>query len=413
MSSKFISFTFTLLMVPAASAHIIDSSNSSTSSAKDVAIVDLQIAEQLKLPVIYEHEQHGLAVTKLNSEQKSELSRYMHEKGRCGGYELVDLNLKSEFGPFRALEQKSLEKLFKHMPTRSNIQSLSLTAPLKVDPRIAEKVKLVSEDNLRASVEWISSYPTRRHDTATKNDHVAEMKRRLTEMAKGARFPVEITYVSHTRTQQNTLRARIVGSDKPDEIVVLGAHFDSINQSFFGSTEAPGADDDASGSANLVEIFRILLTGNQPKRSVEFFWYAAEEVGLVGSSEVATQYKTANKNVVGAMQLDMTLHPGEGEQTIVFMTDFTSPELTAYVVELNNLYVKANVLTDRCGYGCSDHASWHRQGYPAVMPFEAKFSTMNSNIHTNRDVINPQSSFKHSAAFTKLGVAYALAKANE
>lgn len=409
MKSKLIfSIITSLILGTAANAH-----GTKSAIKEDLAIVDSQIAEKLQLPVIYSNSVHNLAVAKLSGTQKATLSKFMHERGRCGGYEIVDLPLKSEIGPFRALEQTAIENLFRYMPKQQSLSTTNLAPALKFDVKIAEKVKMVSADNLKESVEWISSYPTRRHDTATKNDHVTEMKRRLTAMAQDARFPVEIELVSHSRTQQNTLRARIVGSEKPEEIVVLGAHFDSINQSFFGVTDAPGADDDASGSANLVEIFRILLTAEQPKRSVEFFWYAAEEVGLVGSSEVATQYRAANKNVVGALQLDMTLHPGEGELTMVFMTDFTNPELTAYAVELNNLYVKANVLTDRCGYGCSDHASWHRQGYPAIMPFEAKFNTMNKNIHTVRDVINPQSSFKHSAAFTKLGVAFAMAKANE
>ncbi len=381
-------------------------------NAEDTAIVDLGVAKKLNLNVAYEKPEHGLAVTKLSEAEKQKLSKYMHENGRCGGYELVDVNIKSEIGPFQLHEQNAMEALFKHMPKPNQSLSTLNVEALKYDQRIADKVKMVSEANLKETVEWMSAYETRHHQSKTKNDHVNELKRRLEAMAAKSSVKTEIDLVNHSRTQQNTVRARIVGSERPDEIVVLGAHYDSTNQMFF-VTEAPGADDDASGSSNLLEIFRILLTGDQPKRTVEFLWYAAEEVGLVGSAEIATSYRNANKNVVGAMQLDMTLHPGAGELTLVFMTDFTSDELTQYTVELNSMYVKANVQFDKCGYGCSDHASWHRQGYKAVMPFEATFNTMNKDIHTVRDVIKPSSSFKHSAAFTQLGVAFAMSLANE
>jgi leucyl aminopeptidase len=70
---------------------------------------------------------------------------------------------------------------------------------------------------------------------------------------------------------------------------------------------------------------------------------------------------------------------------------------------------------DKCGYGCSDHASWYRQGYPTVIPFEAGFATMNPNLHTENDTVNERIDFKHSAIFAKfaLGLAMDLASSQE
>ena len=63
----------------------------------------------------------------------------------------------------------------------------------------------------------------------------------------------------------------IQGTDLPNEVVVLGAHLDSINTSGGGSNEqvAPGADDDASGIASLTEVIRVALASgwNAPMRS--------------------------------------------------------------------------------------------------------------------------------------------------
>ena len=65
--------------------------------------------------------------------------------------------------------------------------------------------------------------------------------------------------------------------------------------------------------------------------------------------------------------------------------------------------------TDRCGYACSDHASWYRQGYPAAFPFEAAKRQMNNKIHTSNDTIEQSGgTADHAVHFAKLGVAFAM-----
>jgi leucyl aminopeptidase len=83
-----------------------------------------------------------------------------------------------------------------------------------------------------------------------------------------------------------------------------------------------------------------------------------------------------------------------------------------FLVEINRHYVGATIHEDKCGYGCSDHASWFRRGYPAVMPFEAAFDDMNRNIHTTSDVIDSRSDFEHAASFSKLAIAMAVELGN-
>jgi leucyl aminopeptidase len=188
----------------------------------------------------------------------------------------------------------------------------------------------------------------------------------------------------------------------------LGGHFDSINQSWMGGQKAPGADDNASGSANLAEIARLIAQAPRLQRDVEIYWYAGEEGGLLGSAEIAKAAQSARKSVRGVLQLDMTLQPGSGRFKIGSMTDFTDANLREDLKRINTLYVGAEIIDDQCGYGCSDHASWHRHGFPAIMPTEAKKRDMNKNIHTERDVLSASSDLTHSAMFAKLGLAFAL-----
>ena len=82
---------------------------------------------------------------------------------------------------------------------------------------------------------------------------------------------------------------------------------DSINLRSPTSGRAPGADDDGSGSVNLIEIFRALLaSGFKPTTPVEFHWYAGEEAGLLGSQDIAASYASQGVQVKAMMELDMT-----------------------------------------------------------------------------------------------------------
>lgn len=82
---------------------------------------------------------------------------------------------------------------------------------------------------------------------------------------------------------------------------------DSINLHNPTSGQAPGADDDGTGTVNLIEAFRVLLvSGFRPSTPVEFHWYAAEEVGLLGSQAIASAYRSAGVDVKAFMELDMS-----------------------------------------------------------------------------------------------------------
>ena len=204
----------------------------------------------------------------------------------------------------------------------------------------------------------------------------------------------------------------MLGTERPDEVVVFGGHLDSINSRSFGrEAHAPGADDNASGSAVLLEVLRIVSQKEAPQRSIQFFWYGAEEAGLIGSGEIAASYESQGVDVVSVTQFDMTAYPGSGVGTIGSMTDFTSASFREYFGHINGLYLDLEIIEDKCGYGCSDHASWYRKGYATLMPFETSFSQINRAIHTHNDTID-RLDFEHAGFFAKVGVALALDVAN-
>jgi len=369
------------------------------------AIAESATLELLGIESLQEDKVLGLSYAELKPEEAAALSHYMHSRGRCGGFQALpapigsNVSFASLMSPLRSAEA-TRSALAKHISTFS-------ARPLAARPELLVAFDQVSAENQRKWVELLSSYPSRYHNTSDPNVHVRDIKARLEEMAKASNLPITIELVAHRNTPQNSLRARIEGSKNPTQVVVLGGHMDST-VGWFNQGRAPGADDNASGSANILEAFRILSQMPRPERSIEFYWYAAEEIGLVGSAEIAQAAKAARKDVIGALQLDMTLHPGEGPFALASMEDFTSPWLRQLLVELNGTYaLGARIINDKCGYGCSDHASWYQQGYPTLMPFESSFDTMNGEIHSVRDVVNSASNFNHSALFTKIALAFA------
>jgi leucyl aminopeptidase len=207
---------------------------------------------------------------------------------------------------------------------------------------------------------------------------------------------------------QSSVLLTIRGTTRPDEVIIIGGHIDSIALGGKDSN-APGADDDASGIATLDHIATTLLrAGYRPERTVQFIAYAAEEVGLRGSQAIAREYKRRGVNVVGVLQLDMTNYQGS-DRDIWLIDDFTSPAQNRFLAELIERYTHATWGVDRCGYACSDHASWHRIGVPASMPHETRSRDRNKHIHTARDTLEvSNNNATHAAKFAQLGVAYAI-----
>jgi leucyl aminopeptidase len=376
-----------------------------------LVLADTSLLQEVGVEILDHAAEIGVSLARLDPLDEPRLREAAHRRGKCGGFERLPalpwqglMELREE-GRTHLLSLIEADQEIQHGQAPS--ETSPPLPPVVSDAGIRSAVASVSEDHLRQIVQWLSSHPSRYHGASNPNAHVDEMVKKIQSMVSAAHSDAQVMTVPHQSTRQKSIRVRILGRTKPEEMVVLGGHLDSITYDFM-SSRAPGADDNASGSANILEALRVLLTQPQPERTIDLFWYAGEEGGLLGSAEIARAYAKAKNKVVGALQLDMTLFPGDGEFTLGSMTDFTSPELRQWFNDLNREYIGAKIIEDQCGYACSDHASWHSNGYRSIMPFESSFDRMFSDLHTARDVINPQMSFRHSAMFAKIAVAFAL-----
>lgn len=109
------------------------------------------------------------------------------------------------------------------------------------------------------------------------------------------------TYEKDGRKWTNTF-AHIRGKNRPDELILVIAHIDSISES--GGSKAPGADDNATGVAVLMELARLMKHSN-PDKSIRFCIFSNEERGSLGSKAHVRKVKSESRNISAVINLDI------------------------------------------------------------------------------------------------------------
>ena len=341
------------------------------------------------------HKTHRkVTMLKVDEEQIPVITLLLHENNhRCGGlvahpsYEMAIAEVQRD--------------LLRSSP-QSMVSKMALSYPLDRSSEVNTVLGDLSEANIVSTITQLSSYTTRYYTSQTAVQASNWMKSEWESMAAG-RSDISVELYNHSWAQPSVIMT-ITGAHQPQDIIIIGGHIDSINQS--GSV-APGADDDASGIATFTEAIRAALSnGFTPARTIKFIAYAAEEVGLRGSADIATAAQSAGDNIIGVLQLDMTNYNGSSPD-IVLMQDYTNAAQNTFVGNLIDTYTSSSWATDNCGYGCSDHASWHNRGYATSMPFESYMNQYNSNIHTANDTLSVSGNNAiHAMKFAQMTVAY-------
>lgn len=337
-------------------------------------------------------------LVQVDEEQMAALSEAVHkELKRCGGF------------MFHASEAEGQRAL---APKLTTAAAAALAAPSYVIDNQATVPPVLAQmqaSNITTTINDLTSFNNRYYTTTGGTDASNWLRTKWAGMAAG-RSDISVTQFTHSGYNQKSVIATITGTDNASEVIVIGGHLDSTIGNTTETSRAPGADDDASGIASMTEAFRAMIaSGYKPRRTIKFMGYAAEEVGLRGSAAIAQNFKANNINVVGVMQLDMTNYKGSASDIWIY-TDYTNAAQNDFLAKLVSAYQPGvTVGYSRCGYACSDHASWHNQGFPASFPFETLDGQDNPYIHTVNDTYaNSGNQANHALKFAKLAAAYAI-----
>lgn len=262
----------------------------------------------------------------------------------------------------------------------------------------------INPDNIWATLTHLSNYYNRSASDDLGVETAHWLKSQFDTMAKQYdRADVTSYFVDTGWFYQQPSVVTVIGKDLKGPAVIIGAHMDTLDG------RMPGAGDDGSGSASVMEVARVLLSEkNQLTHPVYIIWYAAEERGLVGSGYVVDDFVNKNIPVKAVIQFDMTgFRNNQDDPTMYVYKDYVDPALTDFTSRLIKEYVKVRVGYSRCGYGCSDHASWTQEGFPSAFPCETDFPNHNPRIHSSEDRMEFLN-LEHMTNFTKLGLAFAI-----
>ena len=181
------------------------------------------------------------------------------------------------------------------------------------------------------------------------------------------------TEVSATSAEARNVVALLPGANPllRGEYVIVGAHYDHLGYGGEGSL-APGesvihngADDNASGTAAMLEIARILAAGPRPDRSVVFIAFTGEERGLWGSAYFVREPTIDLEEAVAMLNLDMVGRVVDDGLTVMGVG--TAAEWNEIVDRANaELSTPFRIGKSPDGYGPSDHSSFYGEGIPVL-----------------------------------------------
>ena len=169
-------------------------------------------------------------------------------------------------------------------------------------------------------------------------------------------------------TSRNVI-ARIEGTEIPEEVLTLTAHFDTVPQ-------GPGAYDNMAACAIIMELCRYFKAHN-PRRSMEFVWFGAEEKGLLGSRNYTEVHKDELKNHQFNMNVDLagqlvggTVIGVTGDPAICHMIEYMAHEIGIGMVTRNAIWG-------------SDSNTFAWNGVPAMTLNRDGFG-----MHTRHDIVD-------------------------
>jgi carboxypeptidase Q len=206
-------------------------------------------------------------------------------------------------------------------------------------------------------------------------------------IADGRSVELEFDIVNRThpegRTSYNVI-AEIPGTDKADEVVMLGGHLDSWHA-------GTGATDNAIGCAIMMEAARILVaTGARPRRTVRVALWSGEEQGLLGSQAyvrehfgTAEQPKPAHAKFAGYFNVDNGT--GRARGMTVFGPPAAGTVLREAVASFKDLGILGATTTRTRNRGGTDHTSFNEAGLPGIGVIQDPIQYQSYTWHTNLD----------------------------
>ncbi len=173
------------------------------------------------------------------------------------------------------------------------------------DPFIVARMAEVNTTTMQSNILHLQNYGTRNCYTSQSVQAQNWIKAQFESYGLSTQL---FDFTMPGGSASDNVIATKTGTVYPNEYVIIGGHYDS----YTGSSSAPGADDNASGTCGVMEVARILAPYTYD-RTIIFCAFSGEEYGLYGSAAYASWCDAQNLNILGYLNMDMIgyLKPGD------------------------------------------------------------------------------------------------------
>ncbi len=259
----------------------------------------------------------------------------------------------------------------------------SVASPLADEYPSDSLISRINQDSLQSYVQRLENFRTRYTFTDS-----CEAARDWLEQKFRSWGYTDVTkpgyYDSYLNSWVYNVQCVKPGVTQPEEYIVMGGHYDSWTdgqQSPGPGAYAPGADDDATGVALILEMARVLA--DVPlRKSIVFIPFDAEEVGLVGSAFAANGFASRGDNLEVMYNFDMVAFTDDP----VWDLNYAAGDIAVYRNFSTATAARVSSLipiVTSMGQS-SDHATFDAAGFPIVDHIESDFNTI--GWHTNADI---------------------------
>lgn len=275
------------------------------------------------------------------------------------------------------------------------------------DPRIREMLNQVNMDSLEATVQHLQDYGSRiwnSENAFAASDWIASRMEALGLEVEQQPFNAN-TWMGSGAAAPNVIGIQR-GTLYPDTYVVCGSHFDSFSyEAMMGGGTAPGADDNATGVASVLESARI-MTQYEFEYSIIYCAYGCEEMGLYGSEAYASRCQQQGMDIIGYFNNDMNGYLyGDQIHIDCIYPNSVEPIGTYYMNVGEVYYPELPIRHVNFNQGDSDHTSFNNHGYMGIYPFE-DYQNYSPYIHTPNDLIGTSvTSFEMSQQYCQMNIA--------
>lgn len=250
----------------------------------------------------------------------------------------------------------------------------------------------INADSLEADVVWLQNMGTRYALSENHRNVAVKIAKRF--MMQGYNnveldsfFVTKALSTGFYGGWQYNVIAVLTGSEYPDSVCVIGGHYDDILSTGDPFTIVPGANDNASGTAAVLEVSRVMKKNNyMPKSTIMFIAFGAEEMGLFGSNNFAADPNGFSQKIRFMLNSDMIAYEPSADPSAWYVNimDYDNSHDLRYDAEqICARYTSLSFITNNTNNKYSDSYPFSTNGYKALFFFSYN---VDPNYHTLNDL---------------------------